>query len=88
MSEPPEIPKPGFQPEPPAPAPALDEAGVDVDVVRALLFVAERLSRPDRLSDAVLLAMEDRRRDKARLRRHLARWPKGQVRPPKRRTWE
>ena len=91
------IPKPGFQPEPPPPhapaggANASDEAaapGADVDVVRALLFVAERLSRPDRLSDAVLLAMEDRRRDKARLQRHLARWPKGEVRPPKRRTWE
>ena len=73
------------------PTPASDEAaapGADVDVVRALVFVAERLSRPDRLSDAVLLAMEDRRRDKARLQRHLARWPKGKVRPPKRRTWE
>ena len=73
------------------PTPALDEAaapGADVGVVRALVFVAERLSRPDRLSDAVLLAMEDRQRDKARLQRHLARWPKGEVRPPKRRTWE
>ena len=39
--------------------------GAGVDVVRALALVAERLSRPDRLSDAVLLEMEAQR-DKAR----------------------
>ena len=45
------------------PTPASGEAGAGV--VRALALVAERLSRPDRLSDAVLLEMQARR-DKAR----------------------
>ena len=41
----PEIPKPRFQPEPSAPAPALNEAGAGVDVVRALVFAAPSIFR-------------------------------------------
>ena len=76
-----EIPKPRFQASPykSTPAPASPKAAAPgiVDVVRALLYASEHLSLRDRLSEAALLAMEDRRRDKAREQRHLARWPKG-----------